>query len=143
MPRSSGTFTTEDNRASEASKKQKRGISMRDSLLKILEVTTTKEIITEKKAKEIIQKAGFKDNKKTLGDIVNLSLFAQAVQGNTIAIKEINERIDGKAGLREGDEPEEIELIFKIKEMSKVTRKKIIAKKKSVKKKKLTKRKKK
>lgn len=85
-------FTKYDNRASIAAKKQKRGPSMKASLAKILNEKAPDKIV-----KKIEASLGIKLTAKQNLDIVNRILLTEACRGSVPAIREINDRIDGKA----------------------------------------------
>lgn len=92
MAKNDTSFTVEDDRASEAAKKQKRGPSLKTSLLKILDMD-----IPEKIDKQFIEKMGIDLEDKKLRDAINGALVNKGLKGDVQAIREINDREGGKA----------------------------------------------
>ena len=91
MARSSSTFDKKDKRAKDAAKKQKRGVSMKNSLLRILELEPSTESIEE------LQKIlGITLTAKQLADLLSATLVKEGLAGNIAALKEINDRVDGR-----------------------------------------------
>ena len=108
-------FTKNDNRASEAGKKSTHGPLMQTSLLKILKLKGK----PTKARKELLKYLGLTESPKNLIDVVNMSLISKAIEGNVHAIKEINERTDGRVAMLLEENEEEISLVFKIKKDTK------------------------
>lgn len=118
-PKGGKPFTTNDNRASEAGKKSKRGPSLTTSLQNVLD---SKAPI--KKLNEIRKKIGLAPVKSTIlkvADLVALNIARLALsggrysEGDVTAIKEIYDRIDGRTSIAIDEDEEEISMIFKIK----------------------------
>ena len=84
-------FKKKDKRTSDAGKKGKRGLSMKNSLLRILELEPSTDSIDE------LQKTlGITLTAKQLADLLSASLVKEALAGNIAALKEINDRVDGR-----------------------------------------------
>ncbi len=102
-------FKKGSKEAREAGAKGKRGPSIRTSLLRILEQNLTKKQLNElyDQTVEQIKSNGRKFNtgvkSKRIIDQINSVLVARALTGDMAAIKEVNDRTDGKS-------PQSIEL---------------------------------
>lgn len=121
-----------DKRASKAGKKSTHGVSVVTSLKKLLQLPASFKI-----TKSFLKKLGLsatteRYQKKQLVDLINLALIAQAINGNIPAIKEINDRIDGRTGLTIQEEDGEISLVFKVKKAPIKSVKKLKATKKKL-----------
>ncbi len=108
--RNEHTFTKGDPRAIAAGRKSKRGPLMRTGLQKILEMA-----VVPKGVDRLMKQLGLKQNPENIAMALNMVLVAQGLNGNMSAIKEINERIDGRVGLTLEEDETEVSLIFTIK----------------------------
>ena len=84
------TFKDNPERAREAGKKSKRGISRKASLARMLEMDAPKDFL-----EQVESKLG-KLPGRTMADLLSAVIIAEAAKGNIQAHKEINDRLDGK-----------------------------------------------
>ena len=89
--KTSGSFKEGEKRAKDAGKKGKRGVSMKKSLLRILELEPSTQNI-----KELEEKLGVEISATQIADLLNATLVKEALAGSIPALKEISDRIDGR-----------------------------------------------
>jgi len=116
--KSSGSFTKGDTRAKEANAKaheakaenKRPSANMRNSLDNILTMPVVPKSVTK-----LMHQMGIEENPENLIDAVNLALVARALSGNIPAIKEINDRIDGRTSLLLEEDETEYSMVFKVR----------------------------
>lgn len=116
--KTAGSFTKNDKRASKAGSKSQKvqaenkrpSANMRASLDNILTMP-----VIPPSVEKLMKQMGIQESPENIIDAVNLALVARALGGHIPAIKEINDRIDGRTSLLLEEDETEYSMIFKLR----------------------------